>query len=474
MARGVGFIMIPLYTRYLSTEAYGTLELLDLTSYIVGMFLATGITQAIYRFYYEYEEEEKKKQVIGIALQIIWVNSLIGLPLLFLFSQNISNLVFESPNYFHLFNIIFATTVINLNAELLLAYLRIKKRSTLYICITTSKLVLNLSLNILFIVHYNMGVTGILVGGLLSSFATGLFLFLLIYRQIRFSYSSVIMKGMIAFGLPMIGNWLGMYVMNFADRFLLQRLVSLSEVGIYSLAYKFGMILNFLVLAPFLKVWGPMQFEMVKESDAKQTFSTLFTYFCLVEFFLGLGIAVLIKDVITIMADVEYHAAYQYVPLLLLAYIFSGARWIVQFGILLEKKTKYLAYGALIGAILNISINLILIPRFQVWGAVLATFISYVFFFQFTYYFSQKNYYIPYQFGRILKIMLSSLAIFVLADLVNPGAIAVSLTVKSLIVLSFPLVLYFLKFYTRDELCKLREIKDGILMKIRKKSIEKR
>ena len=66
--KGIAFLMIPLYTYYLTTEDYGILELLDLTSYIVGLFLALGISQAVVRFFYEYDTEEKRHQVISVAM----------------------------------------------------------------------------------------------------------------------------------------------------------------------------------------------------------------------------------------------------------------------------------------------------------------------------------------------------------------------------------------------------------------------
>lgn len=473
MGRSIGFIMIPLYTHYLSTDQYGTLELLDLTCYVVGMLLGTGISSSVFRYYYNYDEEEKKKQVIGIAMIVLWFNSLIGLPLLFLFSKDISNLVFESQVYSRLFIIIFITTALNLINGIPRALMRIQKKSVLYVSITTIKLIINLTLNILFIVHYKMGIMGILLGGLLSSCAVSVFLHVFVFRHMRLSYSPEIVKGMMKFGIPLIGSGLGMFAMNFVDRFLLQRFASLSDVGIYALAYKFGMILNMLYYSPFMKVWRPMQFEMVKESDAKRKFSMFFTYFCFVGFFLALGVSVLVRDVIAIVADVRYHAAHQYVPLIIMAQLFAGAHWYVQFGILFEKKTKYLAYASIFGALLSISSNLLLIPRYQAWGAASATLISYVFFFLLTYYFGQKYYHIPYQFGRILKIVITALLLFIFAFFVNPENLAVSLVVKSLITLCFPLILYFLRFYTRDELQKFHQIRRRVWIGIKAKYIEK-
>jgi O-antigen/teichoic acid export membrane protein len=68
LSRSIGFLLIPLYTHYLTPADYGTLELLDLTSYIIGMLAAMGISNSVMRFYYEFSEQEMKDQVISVAL----------------------------------------------------------------------------------------------------------------------------------------------------------------------------------------------------------------------------------------------------------------------------------------------------------------------------------------------------------------------------------------------------------------------
>ena len=152
--KGIAFLMIPLYTYYLTTEDYGTLELLDLTSYVIGLFLALGISQSVVRFFYDFESEEKRQQVISVALISIWILSAVVLIGLFPLARPVSNLVFQSPDYARLFNILFATLAIQLSNEMPMTVLRIRQKSMLYAAISLTRLVLTLSLNILFIVKY--------------------------------------------------------------------------------------------------------------------------------------------------------------------------------------------------------------------------------------------------------------------------------------------------------------------------------
>jgi O-antigen/teichoic acid export membrane protein len=463
VSKAVGFILIPLYTHYLSTADYGTLELLDLTSYIIALFFGMGISQSMVRYYYEYEDEKRKSQVVSVAMITVMAISLIVLGALFIFSRNISTLVFKSPDYYRMFNIVFVTIAIGIINEIPLTLLRIEEKSVFFVTINLIKLVISLSLNILFLVHYKMGIIGILISGLISAGAAGLFLIFYHIRKVGFACSFQLLLPMLRYGLPLVFGTLGMFVLNFGDRFLLQRLTSLADVGIYSLAYKFGFLPNVLVLSPFLMFWGPKRFDLLKEPDAKSIYAVIFSYLMYVEFFIGLGIAVLIRDVIKIIADSEFFESYKYVPVLLLSYIFNGTYYYVQFGVHLKKETKYLAYATFTGAALNIGANLLFIPRWQVAGAALATLVSFLYLAIFIYIFSQKLYYIPYEFGRLAKMCLTALVLFAVSKMINIPHLALSIIIKSCIVLAFPFALYLIKFYTDKELEKMSDLRSRLI-----------
>jgi O-antigen/teichoic acid export membrane protein len=442
----------------LTPADYGTLELLDLTSYIVGMLAAMGIANSVMRFYYEFTEQEKKDQVISVALITVWAVSLLFFAISVIFSKNISLLVFESPDYFRMFQIIFASMVFNLSNGIPLTVLRIEQRSFLYITFSIIRTAMILVLNIVFIVYFKMGVMGILWSGLIVS--TGIGIYLLIYqiRKIKISYSFSLLKPMLKYGIPMAWSTFGMFIVNFADRFFLQRLTTMDELGLYSLAYRFGFLPSVILMGPFMLVWAPKRFDLVKEPNAKAIYSTIFTYLAFLLAYTGLGICLLIKDVINIIADPKFHEAYKYVSVILISYILNGAVLFVQFGIHLLKKTRYLAYATLMTAGINIIANILLIPVLHAWGAALATLFSYMFLLVYTYIISQKLYHIPYEFGRIIKMSLLALAVFAVGSLINPLSVTISLTVKFLIAFSFPFVLYVFKFYTAEEKGKISQI----------------
>jgi O-antigen/teichoic acid export membrane protein len=395
----------------------------------------------------------------------LWGISAVTLAILYAFAGKISLLVFQSSDYSHFFNIVFITTVIGLSNEIPLTLLRIEEKSIAYVSISLTKLVINLTLNIVFIVKFKMGVQGILYSGLITGVLLGLTMLIVILKRLNFklSYSFPILRSMFAYGLPLVWNWLGLFVLNFGDRFFLQRFDGLSDVGVYSLAYKFGMLPNVLILSPFLMIWAPKRFDLLKEPNAKDIYSNVFTYFMFLQIFVGLGIVVLIKEVIQVISEQNYWSAWMYVLPILLAYILNGVYLYVQFGVHLKNKTKHLAYASLFAAIINIAGNFILIPKIKVWGAALTTLVSFAFLMAYVYVPSQKLYHVSYQWKRIIHMLITAICLYVFAFFIPLKNLVLLIVIKFFIAFSFPFILLATRFYTEQELGHIKSILRTVL-----------
>ncbi len=470
LGRLVGFIMLPIYLHHLTVEEYGSLDLLDLTTYIVSMFMAGGISHAVMRFYYDTRDPAEQKLIVSTAMISIWTLCLFFLVWLLLFANEISMIVFESNELAPLFRLIFITTVISLTNEVPLSFIRAQQKSTLFTIISITQLVIGLSLNILFIVGFGWGIKGIILSGLTASLAAGLFLGIYSFRYSGFGFSVFRAKQMFRYGLPMIPAGIGYFLLNYADRFILQRFTDLTQVGLYALAYKFGMLVSPLVTEPFLSIYRPMMFEMAQRDrrEAKELVAVVLTYLIFLTMFMVLGISVLIKDGLVIIGDTEFHSAYKVVPLIGLAYILMGAYMVVQIGILIEKKTKYLAHIVLTTAALNLTMNYFLIPLYGAWGAAIATVGSYLALFLINWRISTRLFPIEIEWIRVFKIVVVAMGLYFVCQYVTIEEVYLSLAVKFLIALSFPIILYLFRFYTSSELNKAREILVKYLGRIRK------
>ncbi|MFB3926309.1 MAG: lipopolysaccharide biosynthesis protein, partial [Syntrophales bacterium] len=358
----VAFLLVPFYTHYLVPAEYGTLSLIEITSYIIEMFLAAGISQSIMRFYHEQESVAEKKLLVSSSLITSAAFSFFGLiPFMFL-TDFMSAVIFESTRYSVLLKIMLATLFFSMTSEVSLTYLRIKEKSLEYNVAVILRTLLSLTLNIVFVAVFRWGVSGILISSLISIALNGIVLNWLTTREIGFGFSLPHVFEMLKYGLPYIPSGLGMFVINFSDRYFLQRLSSLEELGVYSLGFKFGMIFQFLIFEPFMLIWGPKRFEVARQDNGSRVITRVFTYFCFIQIFAGLSLCLVIKDVMSLVASPAYQQAYRIVPWIVLSYFLLSIYFHIQIGILLKKKTKIIALiiGAAVG--IKILLSIILIP----------------------------------------------------------------------------------------------------------------
>jgi O-antigen/teichoic acid export membrane protein len=311
-------------------------------------------------------------------------------------------------------------------------------------------MVLSLSLNILFLSVFHLGVWAILWSILITK-AVNLTVVPICLRgdSLRFSWEKL--RPMLRYALPLLPASLSMFFLHFGDRFFLQRYCSLTDVGIYSLGYKFGMIVATLVAAPFQRVWGTHSFEIERQPDAKLVYARVFTYFATLLAFGSLCICVFIRDVIGIMAPPNYAAAASIVPMVALAYILYALNNAAGLGIMIRNKTKNIAFIQIPVVALNAILNFALIPSYGILGAALATLISFGIMFLLTFAVSQRLYPIAYEYRRLTILAGTTLALFLLSKLAA-GPWLWPVLFHCTIVIALPLLLLALRFFTRDEI----------------------
>ncbi len=455
LSKIVGFLLIPLYTRYLTTSDYGVLELLDLTSTIVSIFISMRIGSAVIRFYYDSIDELEQKKVVSTAYMATFASAL----LVVLFSQicsiRLSCLIFDTNVYDKYFKLVFMATALSLISSVPEAYLMARKQSIFYTIISLMTLSSYLILNIYFIVFLKMGILGILYSSVITKiFNSSVLSFYCITKNSLF-FSFTKFKSMLKFSLPLIPANVGTFILNYADRFILQKLATTAEVGIYALGYKFGYMLPVLVMGPINMIWVPQMFELASKSD-KKTIEKMFTYIMLILIFCGLGLILFTKDAIRIMATPPFYPAYKVVSFVVLGYIFRGMASFFWDGIMIAKKTIYIGISVFVSALSNILLNILLIPQFRAMGAAYSTAISFFIMFVLIFYFCQRVYSIKCEWGRISKIAVVSLFIFFLNQWIVLHPVLLSLLFKTFLLTSLPFLLYLINFYTNDELSRIQ------------------
>jgi O-antigen/teichoic acid export membrane protein len=418
-----------------------------------------GLSSALFMSYFNHDNEGNRKTAVSTALIFLTATSIIITLILIVASSNISVFILSSIHYNYHFQVIFLTLFFDTAIVIPFAIFRAREKSKKYVIISLARLLVGIGLTIYFIVVLKKGVLGILESGLI----TAVFLYCLLIpgiikeTKLRFSISDL--KNMLGFGLPLIPANLASWILTSADRYFLLFLSTQDELGLYSLGYKFGLIIRVLIVGPFTIAWAPFFWSIAKEKNAKEVFSSVLTYFVLVGMFVALGISVLSKEVLMVMTTPSFYDAYKVIPLIALSYVLYGCYFVLSIGIDLKKKTKYLPFIVGISAIINFALNYILIPHYGMMGAAIATLISYLMLPIASYSVSKRYYPIKYEWSRITKIFFAAVLIYVACSYItNESAIIAGLIKTMTTLLAYPVLLYAFKFFTPKEIQKGKEL----------------
>jgi len=456
--RMVSFVMIPIYTRYLSPADYGILELITITLNILSIVLAAGITEAVSRFYFDYKETKDRNKVISVGLISFILLGVASFTFLAPSSSFMSETILGSSEYSSFFLIAIGYMSIGFVLQVIFAYFRVTRQSISLTLSNLAGLVVSLSLNILFVVILQIGVKGILLATLISQSLQVLVLLPIILKRVGFHFDLNLFKNMFSFGFPIIFSQISHQLVTASDRFFIKAFTSLADTGLYSLGYKLGALVITFVATPFDMIWTPRRFENFGQEEAEKNFARIFTLFIFIITLIGLFISILIKDLLILAVAESYWDAYKVVPIITLTYILYSFYYHFNIGILMKKKTGLYAGINIATGALNLILNYFLIKAYSVWGAAISTLICYIFKPALTYYYSNKIYPIRIETGNIILILSNAAFVYALCLLIETGNVYLNLVLKGLAGLLYIVILYLIGFFRENEIDKFREI----------------
>ena len=446
------FLLLPLYTNYLSTSHYGILEILYATNALVAMVFGAGLAHATLRFYFDYDSSKDRNSVVTTNFLVSGFFTLIGVALVIIASPKVSTLLMGSNEYAVLVELAVLVIFFEVTTEVCLAYLRAREQSLFFVGLSLLRLLIQVGACIYFVAIMSKGVQGVLWGNLLSVFSIWLVLSIYVFLRCGLHINYKIIRPILIYSLPFAASGIiGVFMVNIT-LYLLRIYSSLADVGLYGLGMKFAMILRFVVSEPFQRGYGSFRFSVIKQVNAKDIQSQVVHYFIVGSSIVALCIALYTPDVIHIMASEEYWDAAMVTPIILMAFLFSGIRYCFETGILYMKKTRYLLYMSVLSFIVSIVGNVLLIPIWGVYGAACTLMLVNAMLVLTTYSISQRLYSVPYDHIAILKICALLVGVFVFSEILvakSPGILSRLLMNSGLISL-FIFLLYIFDFKSRD------------------------
>lgn len=458
LTRAVGFLLLPLYTRYLSLEDYGVIELLDLTGYVLAEFLALGIDQALMKYYHAYPDEADRHKTVSTAVIFGAVSGVLFVAVLIPTRHFFAREILGDERYAWLFLLSFWALLSSSVWRIERNTLRVQNRSALFTRLSVIYAAVAILFNIYFVAYAQKGPEGIFYSTLITSSVFSAYLGWRIFRETGIHFDLTKLRPMLSYGLFFVPVGLASFVLNFADRYFLRAFSTLEEVGLYALAYKIAMIVTMLVAVPFNQVWHSYLFEIRGQPNAKDVYSKVATYFWTVLVAVALGLAVLSREIVTIMAAPSYLPAHTVLPVLLVGMVFFCADNVFQVGLWLTGKSGQLSTIKWVSALANLGLNALLIPTLGMMGAAITTVVSFALSALLILARSQQVYWIPFEYGRLVQVSVIGLVTYFVTARLPDAPLWLAAVTKSLAWLLFPALLWVTGFLNAAERQKLRAL----------------
>jgi O-antigen/teichoic acid export membrane protein len=374
----VGFLMLPVYTRFLTPADYGVVALLVLMVSLIELLFGARLFQAVPKFYYDQDDQKRRHAVISTAMLLTSTISAAAVLAVIALRTPISEIMMGSPEHatvVAIFSIMILTQAMELYA---LGYIRIQQRPWLFVGASMTKLVMQLGMNIWLVVILEWGVMGVAVSNAVSSivFTAGMTSYTLWNTGITFSRE--LAMRMLIFSWPIwLSGLAGLYIGS-ANRYYIRIFSALDDVGLFGLAAKFGTIITLLVWTPFSQYWQVERFNLYHQGNPLPMFQSVFRMISTLLVMAGLGIAIFADPVIRIMAAPEFHPAAKAVPFLVFAGVFHCFTIFNNFSFLVKEKTSWMTYNSYATAIVATVFYIALIPAFGFVGAAQALMIAHL------------------------------------------------------------------------------------------------
>ncbi len=378
-AKAIGFVMIPFYARYLSTDEYGAANLIELAITLVSIsFGIQSFGPSLTRLYNDHSDPAVRRATMSTTLVATVVLSGTVALLAIAAAGPIAAAISLGAKV-GVLRMAFAAMFFSSIIEIVLIYERIQNRVGFYLTYSTAVLVISLSMNILLIGVARLGVEGFVLSKLIVAFCGSVFLGVRTIRAVGIAWRTDLARALMRFGGPLIVSAGCYFAIHFSDRLFLAR-VSRAEVGVYALAYNFAFLISTIFGDSFNKVWGVSFYSLASGDGWQDRFAQVGRWLVFVLGAGAIGISLFGRDVLVLMVPESYDPPMLLLPLLVFAYFIREVGDFFNSMLLIGTGSGNVGRLAAICAILNLALNAALIPFYGIWGAAWATFGTWAFY----------------------------------------------------------------------------------------------
>jgi len=368
----LSFLIVPLYTAILTTEEYGTYDLLNTTISLLIPICTLNICEAVLRF--ALEKKSDNKIVFSEALKIITLSMVIIIAIVLVNNKIAFSKILKmySLEFVALY---FSTLVYTFMSNFARG---VDKVSVVAIAGIINTLTI-LGLNVFFLVCLGWKLEGYFAAMILGSIVPSVYMFLGLkaWKYITFNIKdTALVKGMLNYSTPLVANAVAWWVNSALDRYVIVWICGVAANGIYSVSYKIPSILNILSNI-FNQAWVLSSVKAYEKDDEQGFFARIYETYNMILVFACSFLIIITKIASRVLFAKDFYAAWEYVPFLLISVIFGAMSGFIGGIFSAVKDSKIYATSTSIGAFVNFVLNIFLVGKFGPIGAAAATLVSY-------------------------------------------------------------------------------------------------
>lgn len=448
LTRFVGFLLLPLYSNILTPAEFGSYSLLMAVYAILNVLYQAGLLQGFTGYFFN--EKYPRRGVVSTTLLLLAGICLILSIILTLASKPLTLIIFSDSTVIRLFVLLVWILFIDNLSFLGLHLLKTERKAASVAVFSAITALVNITLNLIFLLYLKLGIAGIIMAQgasglvLLALCTPSLLKYILpLFRSKEPLFNKALAASILRFSLPFVFAGIFGILMDVADRFLIDTFLDRESVGIYSLAYRIAGIMGIFIIA-FRTAYLPHILSKKESSDLPDILRDTFTRLLALMSILYLFVVFFLHDIALIrignnfLINPAYAEALYLIPIILLAYMFNGLASFFALSPYITGKTHLFIISDALGLTVNIILNLILIPRWQIAGAAAATFLG----------FFTATVYLYLVFILSIKIQFSFLKLLIIVSGSFAAATAAyytsSIPLKIMVLLSFSILCWIL------------------------------
>lgn len=409
----LGLLLLPLYAHAFTPAEFGVFSLITLAATLAGVVFYLGSSSALARSYFDYAPGIGRQQAVTTSLAVTLGGAALQIVLALLLSKTLSVRLFGTEAYAPHLAVALAASAVTFINGLFLVVLRFERRSTAVVASNVGALALTTALVFWMIFGLELGVMAPLAANLAAQVFMCAVLGFAARRLVGGGISRTELTLQLRFGFGAVCIGAAYYVLSSVDRFLLNRFATLDDVGVYSLGYRLGMLIHIVFILPFSQIWAPMRMQYRDEAEAPELFTLVLTYYWMIGSLATVAVGLFAREIVAFTSAADYHAAYRVVPIIMMAHLIYGVIGVIDSGIIFSRKVSYQAVIFAVGVVLNMALNLVLIPRWGYTGAAWAALASYAAVAAAAFVVSNRLYPVGVEWARLAKVAASAVAALV-------------------------------------------------------------